>query len=111
MVIRSYLMLLMCPAHEHYIVLTLLIMSMTFVFYLTQTFVLLSSYVMLSIIISFLVCAMQVKFSSSCWMTVEVSSPYVIAGSTQELYTWLFRQMARLLLKKSQRLTMPPSLT
>ena len=36
--------------------------------------------------------------------------PYVIAGSTQELYTCLFRQMARLLLKISRCLAMPPSL-
>ena len=31
-----------------------------------------------------------------------VSAPYVLAGSTQELYTCLFRQMARLLLKISR---------
>ena len=35
-------------------------------------------------------------------VSVQVSAPYIIAGSTQELYTCLFRQMARLLLKISR---------
>ena len=35
--------------------------------------------------------------------SVQVSAPYVIAGSTQELYTCLFRQMARLLKLKITR--------
>ena len=38
----------------------------------------------------------------ACLVSVQVSAPYVIAGSTQELYTCLFRQMARLLLKISR---------
>ena len=58
-------------------------------------------YVMLSILLSILVCAAASLFCA-CLVSVQVSAPYVIAGSTQELYTCLFRQMARLLLKISQ---------
>ena len=35
----------------------------------------------------------------ACLVSVQVSAPYLIAGSTQQLYTCLFRQMARLFLK------------
>ena len=63
--------------------------------------VLLSLYVMLSILLSILVCAAASLFCA-CLVSVQVSAPYVIAGSTQELYTCLFRQMARLLLKISR---------
>ena len=42
------------------------------------------------------------KFVLCLLVSVQVSAPYVIAGSTQELYTCLFRQMARLLLKISR---------
>ena len=38
----------------------------------------------------------------ACLVSVQVSAKYAIAGSTQELYTCLFRQMARLLLKISR---------
>ena len=37
----------------------------------------------------------------ACLVSVQVSAPYVIAGSTHELHTCLFRQMAKLLLKLS----------
>ena len=70
------------------------------VFSLTQMLVFLSLYVMLSILLSILVCAAASLFCA-CLVSVHVSAPYVIAGSTQELYTCLFRQMARLLLKIS----------
>ena len=39
------------------------------------------------------------KFVLCFLVSVQFSAPYVIACSTQELYTCLFRQMARLLLK------------
>ena len=42
------------------------------------------------------------KFVLCLFGQCQVSAPYVIAGSTQELYTCLFRQMARLLLKISR---------
>ena len=42
------------------------------------------------------------KFVLCLFGHVHVSAPYVIAGSTHELYTCLFRQMARLLLKISR---------
>ena len=74
---------------------------MSFVLSLTQMLVLLSLYVMLSILLSILVCAAASLFCA-CLVSVQVSAPYVIAGSTQELYTCLFRQMARLLLKISR---------
>ena len=76
-------------------------LSMTFVFSLTQMLVFLSLYVMLSILLSTLVCA-AASFFCACLVSVHVSAPYVIAGSTQELYTCIFRQMARLLLKISR---------
>ena len=72
-----------------------------FVLSLTQMLVVLSLYVMLSILLSILVCAAASLFCA-CLVSVQVSAPYVIAGSTQELYTCLFRQMAMLLLKISR---------
>ena len=66
-----------------------------------QMLVLLSLYVMLSILLSILVCAAASLFCA-CLVSVQVSASYVIAGSTQELYTYLVRQMARLLLKISR---------
>ena len=83
-----------CPGPFHFI-------SMTFVLSLTQMLVFLSLYVMLSILLSIFVCAAASLFCA-CLVSVHVSAPYVIAGSTQELYTCLFRQMARLLLKISR---------
>ena len=47
----------MCPAHDHFMSLTLLIMSLAFVLCLTQMLVFLSLYVMLSMLLSILVCA------------------------------------------------------
>ena len=96
---RSSLRRLICPAQDHFIFLTVLIMSMTFV--LTQMLVFLSLYVMLSILLSILLCSATSLFCA-CFVSVQFSAPYVIAGSTQELYTCLFRQMARLLLKISR---------
>ena len=48
------------------------------------------------------------KFVLCLFGQCPVSEPYVIAGSTQELYTCLFRQMARLLLKMSRCLAYTP---
>ena len=95
---QSSLRWLICPAQDHFIFLTVLIISMTFVHCLTQMLVFLSLYVMLSILLSILVCAVASLFCA-CLVSVQVSAP---AGSTQELYTCLFRQMARLLLKMSR---------
>ena len=53
---RSSLKQLICPAQDHFIFLTVLIISMTFVLSLTQMLVFLSLYVMLSILLSILVC-------------------------------------------------------
>ena len=98
---RSFLRRLIYPAQDHFIFLTVLIISMTFVLSLTQMLVFLFLYVMLSIRLSILVCAAASLFYA-CVVSVQVSAPYVIAGSTQELYTCLFRQMAMLLLKMSR---------
>ena len=54
---RSSLRRLICPAQDHFIFLTVLIISMTCVLSLTQMLVFLFLYVMLSILISILVCA------------------------------------------------------
>ena len=59
-----------------------------FVLSLSQMLVLLSLYVMFSILLSILVCAAASLFCA-CLVSVQVSAPYVIAGSTQELYTCL----------------------
>ena len=88
----------LCPGPFHFSY-SVDYISITFV--LTQMLVFLSLYVMLSILLSILVCAAASLFYA-CLVSVQVSAPYVIAGSTQELYTCLFRQMARLLLKMSR---------
>ena len=98
----SSLRRLVCPAQDHFVFfLSVVIISMTFVLSLTQMLVFLSLYVMLSLLISILVCAAASLFCA-CSVSVQVSAPYVVAGSTHELYTCLFRQMARLLLKMSR---------
>ena len=76
---RSSLRRLICPAQDHFIFLTVLIISMTFVFSLTQMLVFLSVYVMLSILLSILVCAAASLFCA-CLVSVQVSAPYVIAA-------------------------------
>ena len=53
----SSLSRLMCPAQDHFIVLVVFITSVTPVFALTQAFVFLSWYVILSILLSIFVCA------------------------------------------------------
>ena len=90
-----------CPGPFHFFHSVHYIYDLSFVLSLTQMLALLSLYVMLSILLSILVCAAASLFCA-CLVSVQVSAPYVIADSTQELYTCLFRQMARLLLKKSR---------
>ena len=81
---RSSLRRLICPSQDHFMYLTVLIISMTFVLSLTQMLVFLSLYVMLSILLSMLVCAATSLFCA-CLVSVQVSAPYVMAGSTHEL--------------------------
>ena len=71
---RSSLRRLICPAQDHFIFLTVLIKSMTFVLSLTQMLVFLSLYVMLSILLSILVCAAASLFCA-CLVSVQVSAP------------------------------------
>ena len=89
---RSSLRQLICPVQDLFIFLTLLIMFMAFIPSLTQMLVLLSLCLMLSILLSILVCAVANLFCA-CLVSVQVSAPYVIAGGTQELYTCLFRHI------------------
>ena len=83
----------MYPAQDHLIFLTVLITFTTFVLSLTQMLVFLSLYVMLSTGMygrKFILCLFG---QCTC-----LCAPYGIAGSTQELYACLFRQMGMLLL-------------
>ena len=79
---RLSLRRLICPAQDHFIYLTVYIISMTFVLALTQMLVFVCDVELLSI----LVCAATSLFCA-CLVSVQVSAPYAIAGSTQELYT------------------------
>ena len=81
-----------CPGPFQF--LTVLIISMTFVLSLTQMLIFLSGYVMLSILLSMLVCVAACLFCA-CLVSLQVSASYVIASTTQELYTCLFRQIHR----------------
>ena len=66
----------------HYIYIYIYIyIYMTFVLSMIQMLVFLSLYVMLSILLSILVCAAASLFCN-CLVSVQVSAPYVIAGST-----------------------------
>ena len=65
----SSLRRLICPAQDHFIFLTLLIISMTFFLSLTQMLVFLSLYVMLSILLSILFCAAASLFCA-CLVSV-----------------------------------------
>ena len=78
---RSSLRRLICPAQEHFIFVTLLIISMTFVLSLTQMLPFLSLYLMLSIRLSILVCA-AASLNCACLVNVHVCAPYAIAGNT-----------------------------
>ena len=77
---RLSLRRLICPAQDHFIFLTVYIISMNCVLSLTQMLVLLSLYVMLSILLSILVCAAAGLFCA-CLVSVQVSAPYAIAAA------------------------------
>ena len=79
---------LICHAQDHFIFLTVLFISMTYVLFLIQMLVLLSLYVMLTILLSIFICTAATLFCA-CLVSVQVSAPYAIAGSTHELYTCL----------------------
>ena len=67
---RSSLRRLICPAKDHFIFLTVLIISKTVVLSLTQMLAFLSLYVMLSILLSILVCAAASLFCA-CLVSVD----------------------------------------
>ena len=97
---RLSLMLLTCPAHVHFRLLTCSITSVIFVFSLTQMFVFLSRYVMFNILLSIFVCTAASLFS---WVvSAHVSAPYVIDGSTHELYICLSKLVPMLPWKMSR---------
>ena len=81
---RSYLNRLICSVQDHLIVLTLLIISMTFVLSLTQMLVLLSLSMMMSILLSMLVCVAASLFCV-CLVNVQMDAPYDIVESKHEL--------------------------
>ena len=71
----------MCSAQHHFILLTLLNMFMTFILSLTQVLVFLPLYMMLSMLLSMVVCK-AASLSSVCLVSVHVCATYVIASST-----------------------------
>ena len=87
---RSSSRRLICPAQDHFIFLALLIikLSMTFVLSLTQMLVFLSFACDVEHTSFTLFCAAACLFCA-CLVSGQYSAPYVIAGSTQELYTRL----------------------
>ena len=91
MVIRSVhrlsRILLTCPAHIHFRLLTCSIMSVTLVFSLIQMFVFLSRYLIFNILLSIFVCAAGAAASLffACVVSAHASAPYVIAGRMHEL--------------------------
>ena len=71
---RSSLRRLICPAQDHFICLTLLIISMAIALSLTQMSVFISLYVMLSIRLSILICSVVSLFCA--WLvSVHVYAP------------------------------------
>ena len=95
---RSSLRRLTCPAQDHFICITLPIISRHVVLSLTQMLVCLSLYVILSILVSMLVCAAASLFCA-CLVSVRISAPYAIADITLELYIRMFRQTTWLFFK------------
>ena len=71
---RLSLRRLICPAQDHFLFLTVLIISMTCVLSLTQMLVFLSLYVMLITLLSIVVCAAASLFCA-CLVSVQVSAP------------------------------------
>ena len=71
---RSSLRRLICPAQDHFMFFTLLIISMTFVLSLTQMLVFLYLYVMLRILLSTLVCTAASLFCA-CLVSVIIYAP------------------------------------
>ena len=106
---QSYLWRLICPAQDHLIFLTLLVIYLWF-------FPLLDPDVGLSILVrpmwcwAYLFPFWSVRPRVCSALVWQVSAPYVIAGNTHELYAFLFRQKAILLLNYFGVWRMPPSL-
>ena len=71
---RTSLRRLICPAQDHFICLTVLIIYITFALSLTQMLVFLSLYVMSSILLSILVCA-AASLLCACLVSAKVSVP------------------------------------
>ena len=71
-------------------IIIIIIMAMIGALCLTQMLLLLSLYVMLSILLNILVCNAASLFGA-CLVCVQCSAPYVITGNAQKLYIWLFK--------------------
>ena len=89
------------PCPEPFHVPTLLIIYNAFFLSLTQMLVFRSLYVMLSILLSMLVCAAGSLFCA-CLIRVQVYAPYVLARSRHELFSYLIKQITMLLLTISR---------
>ena len=98
---RSSLRQLICPAQDHYVFFTLLIIYMTGACPLPGPDVGLSIFACDVEHTSFHFGLCGRTFVLCLFVQCQVHH-YVIAGSTQEVYTCLFKQMARLLLKISR---------
>ena len=84
---RSSLRRLICPAQDHFIFLTVYIISMSFVLSLTQMLVLLSLYVMLSILLSILVCAAASLFCA-CLLNSNILDHQILQTDLIQLEKW-----------------------
>ena len=72
----------MCIAQDHFTLITLLIVYITVVVSLSQILVLLSLHVILSILLSILVCA-TARLFYACRLSVQASAPYARAGCSR----------------------------
>ena len=90
------------PAHLHFLLLIDCIMSATLVWFLIHWSVFLSHLDIPSMVRSIL-CWVVFSFCSIFFVMAQVSEPYIIAGSTHWLKTFLLRQIGMLLLMISLR--------
>ena len=74
-----------CPTQDNFVVLTLPIMSMTFVLSLSDPDVGISVRVRDVEHTSFILVFAAASFVCACLVNVPFSAPYVVSGSTQEL--------------------------
>ena len=89
----------MCPAHFHFVLVTYWIMSFTLVLCLMVVLRILSFGLTLNILLSIALWLVS-SFSINAFVRDHVWHPYVIAGKTHWLKTFLFRLIGRYLLRR-----------